>query len=142
MTRGLGRERCHRAARRDREVRTRDPYLAHVRLEHATRLLARDLLHQLELTVRVQHAGVRSHRVDLDVVDRFSRGDQHVRQAPLRQLDDQVVDGRAVVPLHDVHGQDVGADRSERGRDRPERPRNVRELNPDQEGQGERLPHA
>nr|CTQ92254.1 hypothetical protein [Kibdelosporangium sp. MJ126-NF4] len=89
--------------------------------------------------MRVEHSRVRPDRVHLHALDRLGRGDQHVRQPAGRQFDDEVVHGDTPATLDHVDAEDVGTDPAERGRHRAQRSRAVRELYPDQEGQGERL---
>ncbi|KAB7756901.1 hypothetical protein MPHL21000_09670 [Mycolicibacterium phlei DSM 43239 = CCUG 21000] len=84
----------------------------HLQLGVARR--GRDVVDQLQLAVRLQQPGVRPHRVDVDALELFGGGDQHVGHGARRQFDHQVVDGVAGGSLHHVEGQDVGADRPER----------------------------
>lgn len=98
-----------------------------------------DLLDQFELAVGVEDARVRAHRVDLDALDGLRRGDQGVRQAAGRQLHDEVVDGDAGTAFHHVDAEYVRPDLAQSRCDRAEGAGTVRELDPDQERQGERL---
>ena len=73
-----------------------------------------DVIDELQFPVRLEQPGMWADGVDVDAVELFGRGDEHVGHRARRQFDHQIVDRVASGAFDNVEGQDVGAYRTER----------------------------